>query len=183
MTMPTTPIRSPSDRAHSPRNRPARRWLTTVLAVSFITAACSGAPVAPPAPTAAPPAPTAAPAAAAKPAAGAPAASNGAPLNVRLLVTITDRCCLNYIPILIGGRLGMFEKNGLNVDWIPQVPGASPAMAPTLSGQADVTLISAAGAVAAAGAGRPARIMSIETLDVWAGMAVQPEIAAKLATQ
>jgi len=56
-------------------------------------------------------------------------------------------------------------------------------MAATLSGQADVTLITATGAVAAAGAGRPARIFSIETLDAWAGMAVQPEVAQKLASK
>jgi len=85
--------------------------------------------------------------------------------------------------MLIGARLGVFEKNGLDVDWIPQVPGASPAMAATLSGQADVTNISAAGAVAAAGAGRPARILSVVSLDFWAGMAVQPEVAAKFASQ
>ncbi len=126
--------------------------------------------------TAAPPAPTATTAA-------NPTAASGAPLNVRILVTITDRCCLNYIPALVGARLGVYEQNGLHVDWIPQVPGASAAMAATLSGQADVTVISAPGAVAAAGAGRPARLLSVDTMNAWAGMALQPDAANGLARQ
>jgi ABC-type nitrate/sulfonate/bicarbonate transport system substrate-binding protein len=124
----------------------------------------------------APPAPTATTAAAA-------AAASSGPLKVRILVTITDRCCLNYIPALVGARLGIYEQNGLDVDWIPQVPGASAAMAATLSGQADVTVISAPGAVAAAGAGRPARLLSVDTMNAWAGMALQPEAADRLGRQ
>ena len=157
----STGVRPGPNRRHASQRRHPRRWLVTLVLMTVLLTACMpGAP-----------------------GAGSTGTSSGGSLKVRILVTITDRCCLNYIPILIGGHLGVFEKNGLDVEWIPQVPGASPAMAATLSGQADVTVISSAGAVAAAGAGRPARIMSVQTLDVWPGMAVQPEVAQKLAAK
>lgn len=148
-------------------------WVYSILVASLVATACSaGAPATPTPVTAS---------TSTGPAVPVPTATSR--LGVRILVTITDRCCLNYIPALVGARVGAFEQNGLDVNWIPQVPGAAASMAATLSGQADVTLISAPGAVAAAGAGRPARIFSVETFDAWPGMAVQPEIAAKLATQ
>jgi ABC-type nitrate/sulfonate/bicarbonate transport system substrate-binding protein len=160
----------------------SRVWLAAVL-TALLTAACTaGAPA--PSPAAPSPTPPAAP----TPGTGGtgplvPVPTATSRLPVRILVTITDRCCLNYIPALVGARIGAFEQNGLDVNWIPQVPGASAAMAATLSGQADVTIVSSSGAVAAAGAGRPARIFSVETYDAWPGMALQPEVAAKLATQ
>jgi ABC-type nitrate/sulfonate/bicarbonate transport system substrate-binding protein len=163
------------------------------LIAALFTVACSaGAPAASTQPPAAAAVSNPAPPTAASNTAGVAPTSAGpalpvptaaSRLPVRILVTITDRCCLNYIPALVGARVGAFEQNGLDVNWIPQVPGAAASMAATLSGQADVTLISAPGAVAAAGAGRPARTFSVETYDAWPGMAIQPEIAAKLATQ
>lgn len=81
----------------------------------------------------------------------------------------------------------VFQDAGLNVEWTPQVPGASEAMGAVLTGQSDITIIAATGAVAAAGAGRPARIMSGETMEGWisppvfGGLAVLPSVAKQLA--
>src|SRR5439155_3497061 len=111
--MRSKPVHTNSHRLRLSGRLQAVRWLVALLVLSCFTTACTGA-------TPSPTAPVAAPAASTKAAPGAPASAAGAPLKVRILVTITDRCCLNYIPMLIGARLGMFEKNGLDVDWIPQ---------------------------------------------------------------
>jgi ABC-type nitrate/sulfonate/bicarbonate transport system substrate-binding protein len=103
--------------------------------------------------------------------------------KVRIVVAIQSSCCANFLDGLVAKSAGTFQEEGLDVDWQPAIPSASMAMAAVLRGNTDVALISAFGAIAAAGADRPAKIFAGRPIGNWFGIAVRPQFAARLAAQ
>lgn len=106
------------------------------------------------------------------------------PVKVNILVAVQSTCCANFLDGLAGKALGTFQEQGLDVTWQPagSIPAAV-ALSSALAGDSDISLIGAAGALAAAGAGRPAKIFAARPIGNFSGIAVRPAVAEALANK